>query len=75
MAHSEMFVNWLKERVGHIAPVYVYPGEAELEALAAGALRALRGEEPVKRYRVKQPKIGVFYWDNIEKYRKIRSGH
>ena len=68
MAHSEMFVNWLKERVGHIAPVYVYPGEAELEALAAGALRALRGEEPVKRYRVKQPKIGVFYWDNIEKY-------
>jgi butyrate kinase len=34
----------------HIAPVYVYPGENELEALASGAIRYLRGEEEAKVY-------------------------
>jgi butyrate kinase len=33
-----------------IAPVTAYPGEFEMEAMAAGALRVLRGEEAVKRY-------------------------
>jgi butyrate kinase len=28
-----------------IAPVVVYPGEDEMQALAEGALRVLRGEE------------------------------
>ncbi len=68
IAYSEMFTNWVKERVEHIAPVYVYPGEQELEALALGALRVLRGEEPAKHYSVKKPKIGIIYWDNIEPY-------
>ncbi len=68
LAHSEMLTNWIKERVQHIAKVYIYPGELELEALAAGALRALRGEEVVKHYNVKKPKIGIYYWDNIEAY-------
>ena len=35
---------------GKIAPVRAYPGEFEMEALAAGALRALRGEETIKEY-------------------------
>jgi len=35
---------------GKIAPFRVYPGEFEMEALAAGALRALTGREPVKTY-------------------------
>ncbi len=68
MAYSQMFTDWVKERVSHIAPVYVYPGAQEMEALAAGALRVLRGEEPAKRYGVKMPKVGIFYWDNIEAY-------
>ncbi len=70
LAHSEMFTGWIKERVEHIAPVYIYPGAQEMEALAAGALRVLRGEEPAKRYGVKTPKVGIFYWDNIEAYVK-----
>ncbi len=50
LAHSELFVNWIKERVSFIAPVMVYPGEDEMRALACGALRVLRGEEKAKKY-------------------------
>ena len=35
----------IEERCSFIAPVYFYPGEVEHEAMAAGALRVLRGEE------------------------------
>jgi len=68
IAHSKMLTCWINDRVKHIAKVHIYPGELELEALAAGALRALKGEESVKRYNVKVPKIGIYYWDNIEAY-------
>ena len=37
--------EYINERCGWIAPVYSYPGEVEHEAMAAGALRVLRGEE------------------------------
>ena len=45
MAHSERLVSALTEHVSWIAPVVRYPGEDELQALAEGALRVLRGEE------------------------------
>ncbi len=50
MAHSEMLVDTLKEYISWIAPIRVYPGENEMIALAAGALRVLRGEEVAKEY-------------------------
>jgi len=68
LANSTLLTEWIRERVGFIAPVHVYPGELELEALAAGAYRALKGEEPTKRYNVRIPKVGIYYWDNIEAY-------
>jgi butyrate kinase len=37
-------------RTGWIAPVYTYPGEHEMTALAEGTLRVLRGEEQAKTY-------------------------
>lgn len=40
----------IRERCGWIAPVTVYPGEMEQDALAHSVLRALRGEEPVLAY-------------------------
>ena len=40
----------IEERCGFIAPVYFYPGEVEHEAMAAGALRVLRGEEEPQTY-------------------------
>ena len=50
MANSKMLTDWIKERVSFIAPVRIYPGEGEMEALAEGALRVMRGEEKVKVY-------------------------
>lgn len=44
MANSKLFTGLVRERVSFIAPLALYPGEEELEALAAGALRVLRGE-------------------------------
>lgn len=45
IAHSKMVTNWIRERVGFIAPVRIYPGENEMESLATGVLRVLRGLE------------------------------
>lgn len=50
IAYAEAFVEKLKGRVQHIAPVFVYPGEDELRALAANGLRVLRGEAEVQEY-------------------------
>src|SRR5664280_2889090 len=42
MAFDKKLISDITERVGWIAPVKVYPGEEELEALAGAALRVLR---------------------------------
>jgi butyrate kinase len=51
LAHDVLLVGWIKERVGFISKVMVYPGEDEMIALAEGGLRVLRGEEKVKEYK------------------------
>lgn len=45
IAFSKMMTDMIKEQVDFIAPIEVMPGEMEMEALALGALRILRGEE------------------------------
>jgi butyrate kinase len=40
----------IQKACSFIAPITAYPGEFEMEALAAGAVRVLRGEEEVKTY-------------------------
>lgn len=50
IAYDKVVVSELKERVGFIAPVTVYPGEDELLALAQGALRVMNGEEEAMAY-------------------------
>ncbi len=50
LARSTEFVDLIKPRVAFIAPILVYPGEDEMAALAAGARRALTGEEPARDY-------------------------
>lgn len=50
IANSVMLTSWIKERVGFIAPVIIYPGENEMLALSQGALRVLNGEEQAKEY-------------------------
>ncbi|GBG56633.1 putative butyrate kinase [Sporomusaceae bacterium FL31] len=50
MAFSGKIVAQISKRVQFIAPILVIPGEEELESLALGALRVLRGEEEVRNY-------------------------
>lgn len=50
IAYSQLVVSQIKERVSFLAPVFVYPGEDEMEALALNALGALSGELPVREY-------------------------
>jgi butyrate kinase len=50
MAHSERLVSALSARVKWIAPITIYAGEDELQALAEGALRVLRGEEQAREF-------------------------
>lgn len=50
LAYGKGFVKEISERINWIADVIVQPGENELQALAEGALRVLRGEETEKEY-------------------------
>lgn len=50
LAYNQLLIDLVKERVSFIAPLLVYPGEDEMEALTEGALRVLRGEEVAKTY-------------------------
>jgi butyrate kinase len=59
IANSEAFTDLMKEYVGWIAEVVVMPGEFEMEALAAGVLRVMRGEEEAKLY------TGVPVWNGF----------
>ena len=43
-------VEALRAQVEWIAPVTVYPGEDEMQALAQGGIRVLKGEEEAKVY-------------------------
>ncbi|MCK9216690.1 MAG: butyrate kinase [Firmicutes bacterium] len=45
IAYSSMLTGWIKERVEFIAPVVMLPGENEMEALALGVLRVVKGVE------------------------------
>ena len=50
IAHSKRITDFIAELVDFIAPIYVYPGENELEALAENALAVLRGEREAIDY-------------------------
>ena len=50
LAYSEFFTEMIRERISFIAPVYIFPGENEMESLAFGALRVLRGEETAHQF-------------------------
>lgn len=50
IAYSRYITDKLTKMVSFIGPVYIYPGEDELLALAQGGLRVLKGEEKAKEY-------------------------
>ena len=50
IVHDRRVVDGLQAMCSSIAPFRAYPGEFEMEALAAGALRVLRGQEEAMTY-------------------------
>jgi len=61
IARDVYLVDRITEMVSYIAPVKVYAGEFEMEALAAGALRVLTGQEDAKTY------TGMPVWSGFER--------
>lgn len=60
MVYNKGLVADIKDACEWIAPVYAYPGEFEMEAMAAGAIRVLSGVEAVKKY------SGVPVWTGFD---------
>ncbi len=50
LAHSDYIMERLRRRIDYLAPIFVYPGEDEMLALAQNALAVLRGEREAKEY-------------------------
>lgn len=50
IAYSNKITSMIKKKVEFIAPVEIYAGENELESLALGTLRVLKGEEEARIY-------------------------
>ena len=55
-------VDGIKQRCGWIAPITVYPGECEQEAMAESALEILRGRKQAHRY-TGAPVFQGFEWE------------
>ena len=50
VSNDPYFTGYVSERVEWIAPVKIYGGDFEMDALASGAIRALEGTEEVMTY-------------------------
>ena len=61
IANDPYLVGKITDMVTYIAPIKVYAGEFEMEALASGALRVLTGQEKPKQY------TGVPVWNGFER--------
>lgn len=60
VSNSKYFTDQIVKRCGWIAPVKIYGGDFEMEALAAGAVRVLSGEEQPKTY------TGIPVWSGFD---------
>ena len=63
VSNEPYFVSNITKLCGFLAPIKVYGGDFEMEALASGAIRALDGEEEVKEY------TGIPVWSGFDCYK------
>lgn len=68
VANDPYLIEKVTAMVRYIAPIRVYAGELEMEAMASGALRVLTGREEAKCY------TGVPVWAGFDKYRATCKG-
>jgi butyrate kinase len=50
LAYNDFVVDHIRDRCEFIAPLHIYPGEKEMEALSMGGVRVLKGLEPGQEY-------------------------
>lgn len=50
LVYNELIVKTISDRVNFIAPIELYPGEKEMEALCQGGIRVLKGIEEANVY-------------------------
>ena len=60
VSNDKGFIARIREYAGWLAPIIVYGGDFEMEALASGAVRALSGAEELKEY------TGVPVWSGFD---------
>ena len=60
VSNDKNFVDFITEYTSWIAPIIVLAGDFEMEALAAGLIRALTGEEQTKEY------TGIPVWSGFD---------
>lgn len=51
LAHSEFVINIIRDHVSRMGQVIVFPGDNEVQAMAASALRVIRGEIEISEYK------------------------
>ena len=51
IAHNPDLTGYIKEHIGFIAPVFIYPGEDEMRALAMNGLMLLKGAVEARVYK------------------------
>jgi len=50
LAYSDFIVRFILDHVEKFAPTFIYPGDNEIKAMAANAVRVIKGEIAVKTY-------------------------
>lgn len=60
VSNDKYFTDSIEKMTGWIAPIKIYGGDFEMEALASGAIRALNKEEELKEY------TGVPVWSGFD---------
>jgi butyrate kinase len=50
LAYSDSLMKDLAKRINHLGPLYIYPGEDELRALAYNGFRVLQGKADILQY-------------------------
>ena len=50
LVYSQTLMESLRKKISFVAPIYLNPGEKEMEALAEGVMRYLKKEEDLSTY-------------------------
>lgn len=54
LSRSDILMGWFREHLTFIAPIYVIPGQKEMETMARSVNRVLKGDESAKVYKPKE---------------------